>query len=54
MLVPKEVLDGQEYSIEEFHGKYSAFFVKPWDFYRDFKENGCKCHCNHSLLGLKP
>jgi hypothetical protein len=37
-LMPKEVFDGQAYSIDEFYGKYSAFFEKPWKFYRDFKE----------------
>ncbi|MFZ4777786.1 MAG: hypothetical protein ACOYM3_20650 [Terrimicrobiaceae bacterium] len=39
-LMPNEVFDGQEYSIDQFYGTYSAFFEKPWDFYRDFKEKG--------------
>jgi len=39
-LMPKELFDGQEYSADEFHGKYSPFFENPWDFYRDFKECG--------------
>jgi len=53
-LMPKGVFDGQEYSIDQFYATSSAFFERPWEFYRDFKENGCKCHRNHSLLILQP
>ncbi|MEI6071523.1 MAG: hypothetical protein WCS31_07005 [Verrucomicrobiae bacterium] len=40
MLMPKELFDGQEYTIDQFYATSSAFFEKPWDFYSDFKENG--------------
>ena len=53
-LKPMGLFDGREYSIDPFYEESSSFLEKPWDFCRDFKENGCKCHRNHSLLVLKP
>ncbi len=35
-----DMIDDKVFSIDEFYESYKKYFDKPWEFYRDFKENG--------------